>query len=89
MSELILKSKIVGKLLDNKLDGVDRTALVLEGFGINHVHVKLYPLHRTPKQWKPIKSTYNKYFERYEGYISSRHKISYTELEKLADKLRK
>lgn len=93
LSDLVLKSRIVGKLLDKKLKGVGRTAMVLEGFGVNHVHVKLFPLHKTQKyikNWKPIKSTNNKYFEKYEGYISSHdgHKINYKKLEKIAEKIR-
>jgi hypothetical protein len=63
----------VAKLLDAKLDDVGRTAMVFEGFGVDHVHAKLFPMHGTKdmKEWRPIESKVDKYFEKYEGYISS------------------
>lgn len=62
----------VSKLLDSKLDDVGRTGIIFEGFGIDHVHAKLFPMHGTKmNEWKSIKSNVNKYFDRYEGYISS------------------
>jgi histidine triad (HIT) family protein len=70
--ELILASKNVAKLLDQKLDDVGRTALVFEGFGVNHVHAKLFPMHGTKMgAWEKISSTLNTYFDTYPGYISS------------------
>ncbi len=73
LTDLILTTKKVAKILDKKLETVSRTAMVFEGFGINHVHAKLYPMHGTKdlKEWKPIKSSVRKYFGSYEGYISS------------------
>jgi len=73
LSELMLATKKVAKLLDAKLDDVGRTAMVFEGFGVDHVHAKLFPMHGTKdmKEWRPIESKVEKYFEKYEGYISS------------------
>jgi len=72
LTELILATKKVAKLLDATLKDVGRTGMILEGFGVNHLHTKLFPMHGTKtSQWKPIKSKVNKYFKRYEGYISS------------------
>jgi len=72
LTDLIIAAKKVAKLLDSKLDDVGRTGLILEGFGVNHLHVKLFPMHGTKmKKWKPIESEVNKYFHKYEGYISS------------------
>lgn len=70
---LVIAAKKVAKLLDSKLDDVGRTAMVFEGFGIDHVHAKLFPMHGTAhlKEWKPIKSNVDKFFKSYEGYISS------------------
>src|SRR3989304_10190886 len=42
--ELMLAAKSVAKLLEKKLN-VKRVAIVMEGLGGNHVHIKLYPLH--------------------------------------------
>lgn len=92
LSNLILASKKVGKLLDKKLKDVKRTGLILEGFGVNHLHAKLFPMHGTSniKGWKKIKSKINKYFEKYEGYISSHSskRAKDKELAKLAKKIR-
>lgn len=73
MSELMIATKKVAKLLDAKLEDVGRTALIFEGFEVDHVHAKLFPMHGTKvKNWKPILSPSNlKYFAKYEGYISS------------------
>lgn len=73
LTKLILATKQVAQLLDKKLENVSRTAVVFEGFGINHVHAKLFPMHGTAllKEWKPIKSSVRTYFDVYEGYISS------------------
>lgn len=73
LKELVIATKKVAKLLDKKLEDVGRTAMIFEGFGIDHVHAKLFPMHGTAnmKEWKPIKSNVDKFFEKYEGYISS------------------
>lgn len=73
LSELILATKKVAKLLDIKLEDVGRTAMVFEGFGVDHIHSKLFPMHGTEnmEEWKPIESKVDKYFNKYEGYISS------------------
>lgn len=78
LTELVLFSKKVGKYLDAYFSDVGRTAMVFEGFGVDHVHAKLFPMHGTAQtvgQWQPIKSNVNKYFEQYEGYISTHDHI--------------
>lgn len=47
--------------------------MVFEGYGVDHVHAKLFPMHGTAdlQEWKRIESNVDKYFDRYEGYISS------------------
>lgn len=91
LSRLITAAKIVGKLIDSKLDDVGRTGLILEGMGVDHVHAKLFPMHGTAKlkKWKPIISHVDKFFEEYEGYISSHDYVRADddELEKLAKKI--
>ena len=73
LSNLILASKKVGKLLDSTFEDVGRTGLILEGFGVDHIHAKLFPMHGTGhlKSFKQMSSNVDKYFEKYEGYISS------------------
>ncbi len=72
LSDLVLASKKVGKLLDEKFDDVGRTGMMFEGFGVNHVHAKLVPMHGTSKDgWKQYAGAIHKFFDKYEGYISS------------------
>lgn len=85
LTDLTLAAKKVGKLLDSKLEDVGRTGMIFEGFGVDHVHAKLFPMHGTKmSEWKPIKSDIDKYFEKYEGYISS-HDYKQADDEKLAE----
>lgn len=73
LTNLMLATKKVAKLLDKGLDDVGRTAMVFEGYGVDHVHAKLYPMHGTKDMasWRPIESKIDLYFEKYPGYISS------------------
>jgi diadenosine tetraphosphate (Ap4A) HIT family hydrolase len=72
LTNLVLATKHVAKLLDEKLDDVGRTGMIFEGFGVNHVHSKLFPMHGTKdEEWKQRVSKVDKFFENYEGYISS------------------
>jgi len=72
LKNLVIAAKKVGKLLDEKLDDVGRTGMIFEGYGVDHVHAKLFPMHGTKlPEWRPIKSNIDKYFDQYEGYISS------------------
>jgi diadenosine tetraphosphate (Ap4A) HIT family hydrolase len=93
LAALMLATKKVANLLDKALPDVGRTAMVFEGFGVDHVHAKLYPMHGTAdmSEWKPIESKSGKYFDRYEGYVSS-HDAARAEdagLAALAEKIRK
>lgn len=72
LKSLILAAKRVGRKLDKALPTSMRTGLVFEGFGVDHVHAKLYPLHnKQGKHAVPKESQKDEYFEEYPGYISS------------------
>src|SRR3989344_4787530 len=67
LNKLVLATKKVAKLIDKGLDDVGRTGMIFEGFGVDHMHAKLFPMHGTKMaDWKPIKSNIDKYFEKYE-----------------------
>ncbi|MEK7611693.1 MAG: HIT family protein, partial [Patescibacteria group bacterium] len=91
LSDLIVAARNVAKLLDSKLNDVGRTGLIFEGFGVDHVHAKLFPMHGTKdmENWQPIESKVNKYFTKYEGYISSHdgQRADDKELENIAHKI--
>ena len=92
LNELVLAAKKVGKLIDFKLKDVGRTGMFFEGFGVDHAHAKLFPMHGTGNvaEWKPLKSNVDKYFETYEGYMSSHDykRADDEELATLAKKIR-
>jgi diadenosine tetraphosphate (Ap4A) HIT family hydrolase len=90
LKDLLIAAKKVAKLLDSKLEDVGRTGLIFEGFGVDHIHAKLFPMHGTAnmKKWRPIISKVDKYFEKYEGYISS-HDYKRADDNKIADLRRK
>ncbi|MEK6874115.1 MAG: hypothetical protein AABW91_04675 [Nanoarchaeota archaeon] len=52
-TELMLASKKVAKLLERGLN-VKRVAMVMEGMGVNHVHIKLYPLYGIDKKFEEM-----------------------------------
>ena len=91
LKKLIIATKKVAKLLDTRLEDVGRTGMIFEGFGVDHVHAKLFPMHGTKnKEWKPRNSSIKKYFEKYEGYISSHDykREDDNKLNKLAQKIK-
>jgi histidine triad (HIT) family protein len=91
LTGLVLAAKRVGTLLDQKLDDVGRTGLIFEGFGVDHVHAKLVPMHGTKlAAWQPLSRPLDKFFTRYEGYISSHdyRRADDDELRRLTERIR-
>jgi histidine triad (HIT) family protein len=88
-SELMIASKKVAKILDKKLV-VNRTAMVMEGMGVNHIHIKLYPLHGIDTKFKEMWSKDERYFDTYQGYLMTvlGPKAELSELQELAKKIR-
>lgn len=88
---LVRAAKQTAKLLDAKLEDVGRTGMIFEGFGVDHIHAKLFPMHGTKMpEWKLIKSNVDKYFKKYEGYVSSHDykRADEVKLKTLAEKIR-
>ena len=88
--KLMTATKKVAKLLDKALK-VKRTALVMEGLGVNHAHIKLYPIYGLDKEFKEIWSKDTVFFKDYQGYISTQlgPKANPEELKKIAESIRK
>jgi len=87
-NKFMLSAKKVSKLLEKGLK-VKRVAMVMEGMGINHAHVKLYPLHGLDDKFKEMWAKDKIFFEKYEGYISTQtgEKADINELKKLATEI--
>jgi len=94
LTSLSLATKKVALLLDKAFDDVDRCGMFFEGFGVDHLHSKLFPMHGTGNMtdWKAIeKDIPSKFFEKYPGYLSSHgsKRADDAELEKIAEKIRR
>lgn len=87
--KFLLAAKKVAKLLDEKLK-VQRTAMVMEGLGVNHAHIKLYPIHGLDEKFSEIWASEKVFFEKYNGYITTQlgPKADSKELSELAEKIR-
>jgi histidine triad (HIT) family protein len=95
LRDIVIAAKKVSKILIKNLPNVGRIGLVIEGTGIDHAHIKLYPMHGTGHMkkgvWKQYASINEKYFKKYEGYISSNDgpREADKKIMKLAKKLKK
>lgn len=91
--DLMLASKEVAKKLDQSFKDVGRTGMIIEGFGVDHVHTKLIPMHGTAdmQKWKSINSRNTTFFKKYEGYLSSHdcERADDSALERIAIQIRK
>jgi len=94
LSNFILAAKKVSNILIGYFEDVGRTGLMMEGTGIDHAHIKLFPMHGTghmkKREFRQYQSNVGTFFEKYEGYIASNDgpKADESEIEKLAKKLK-
>ena len=88
--KMMLASREVAKILEMAFK-TSRVAMVMEGMGVNHAHIKLYPLHGVTEKFQETWAKEKKFFEKYEGYISTQlgPQIELEELKKLAEKIKK
>ena len=68
--KFMLASKKVANILEKSL-GVKRVAMVMEGMGVNHAHVKLYPMYGLDDEFKEIWAKEQAFFAKYPGYITT------------------
>lgn len=76
LTKLILATKKVALLLDNYFEDVARTGMFFEGYGVDHLHSKLFPMHGTAQKsksgWQRLENDkFNQFFEEYPGYLCS------------------
>jgi len=73
LAGLAIAAKKTALQIDRAFPDVARTGLIMEGYGVDHLHAKLFPMHGTGSDsgFKPLSSKVDKFFEAYEGYISS------------------
>lgn len=89
-SRYFIAVKKAAKLLEKSLE-VKRVALVMEGLGVNHAHIKLYPIHGLKDTFEEIWAKEKVFFDKYPGYISTilGPKKDLNELKKLAEEIKK
>lgn len=87
--EFYQAAKQVGRRLE-KAFNVSRVALVMEGMGVDHVHIKLYPLHGVTEKFVEMWAKDKVWFDKYDGYISTQLGPPATkeELEKIAEQIK-
>lgn len=87
--KFMLASKKVAKMLEKALK-VKRIAMVMEGMGVNHAHIKLYPMHGLEKEFKEMIVKDKIFFSDYPGYITTQlgPPINIEELKKLAEEIK-
>jgi diadenosine tetraphosphate (Ap4A) HIT family hydrolase len=88
LCRFFLAAKEVSKLLEKGLK-VQRVSVVVEGMGVNHAHIKLYPLHGLDKKFTEMWAKEKVYFEDYPGFITTQlgPEKSTQELKKTAEKI--
>ncbi len=88
--KLMQAAREVAGVLKRGLE-VKRVALAVEGMGVNHAHVKLYPLHGLETEFGREGGKEKTYFERYEGYLSTKQgpEKSILELQEVAEEIKR
>jgi|SRR3989344_3528697 len=86
--DLMSSAKKVVEILKKGLN-VNRVSLIMEGMGVNHVHIKLYPMHGLRKEFQEIWAKEKVFFNSYPGYITTQlgPKADIDNLKKIAKKL--
>ncbi len=88
-SKMFLAAKHVSELLKKAL-GVNRVGLIFEGTGVNHAHIKLYPMHGVDKEFDEIINEERVWFDKYPGFLTSKMgpQADFKELEKIAEQIK-
>ncbi len=76
LQEFILVSKNVAEQIRHTFDDVGRVGLMMEGTGVNHAHIKLFPMHHTQALKNGNWQYYGPddiefWFNEYEGWFAS------------------
>lgn len=87
--KFIIAAKKVVKILEKGLN-VTKVGMIIEGMGVNHAHVKLYPIYGA-EEWSGKIPEQRVFFEKYQGYLTSQlgSQASLEELKKIAEVIRK
>jgi diadenosine tetraphosphate (Ap4A) HIT family hydrolase len=68
--DYFLAAKKVAKIVEKGLNVV-RTAVVMEGTGVNHAHIKIFPLHGLQNKDQGFEAGPKAFFDKYPGYLTT------------------
>jgi len=87
-SKYLLATKEVAGLLKKWLK-INRVTMVMEGMWVDHLHIKLYPLHWVWPERKEYRAKQEVYFDQYQWYVTTQlwPKSSPEKLQKVADEI--
>ena len=87
--KLLLSAKKLVYVLKQKLE-VAKIALVVEGTGVDHIHIKLYPMNGLDEDFEISESQKTVYYETYPGFIDTRpgEKADDSDLARLANRIK-
>jgi diadenosine tetraphosphate (Ap4A) HIT family hydrolase len=94
LGRFVSAAKRVAAILEAHFDDVGRVGVMMEGTGIDHAHIKLFPMHGTGYMkhgaWRQHNSRRRDFFTTYEGYLSSHEgpRVPDVEIARLAAALR-
>ena len=89
---LMAANRKVAAKLESAMSDIARVGVIFEGYGVDHLHAKLFPMHGTKRgDWEEHASDIKTYFDQYQGYISSHNGIEADkeELAELAQEIRR
>ena len=95
LQRFVLAAKKVAALLEKNFEDVGRVGVMMEGTGIDHAHIKLFPMHGTEflknGGWQQVLSHKEFWFPKYEGWICSGGgpRADFDKLKEQASSLRK
>ncbi len=73
LCDLMRAAQTVARKIEAAFPDVGRVGLIFEGFGVDYLHAKLFPMHGTGDmtQWQPIENARTEYYDTYPGFLSS------------------
>lgn len=84
----IAAAQEVVELLKKNL-GVVRVWMIMEGMGVNHLHIKLYPMWNLDHEWRPVEAEEKVFFKHYPGFLTTKmwESLSQEELASVAKQI--
>ena len=88
-ARFLVAAKNVVAIMKEKLK-LQRVSLVIEGMGVDHAHIKLYPMHGLDPEFSEMSGDHTVFYDKYAGYITTLigPKANDEDLQKMLDQLK-